>query len=144
MQRILVATDGSEGSDRAVEVSAELAAAGGSELTILHVAGNVPWETMEELRRSTADTTIGEIIDSNTQSILELACNRARKRGAKKVNSMRAWGDAAEKILEVIQNEKVDVLVIGRRGRGRISGLLFGSVSQKVASLAPCIVVVVP
>ena len=36
------------------------------------------------------------------------------------------------------------MLVVGRRGRGRLSGLLLGSVSQKVASLAPCIVIVVP
>jgi len=33
---------------------------------------------------------------------------------------------------------------VGRRGQGRLAGLLLGSVSQKLVSLAPCIVVVVP
>jgi nucleotide-binding universal stress UspA family protein len=32
---------------------------------------------------------------------------------------------------------------MGRRGLGRLAGLLLGSVSQKVVSLAPCIVIVV-
>jgi nucleotide-binding universal stress UspA family protein len=36
------------------------------------------------------------------------------------------------------------MLVLGRRGRGRLAGLLLGSVSQKLASLAPCSVVIVP
>jgi len=54
------------------------------------------------------------------------------------------WGDATEAIIEAVRREQVDAIVIGRRGRGRLAGLLLGSVSQKVASLAPCIVIVVP
>ncbi|MFZ1101539.1 MAG: universal stress protein [Hyphomicrobiaceae bacterium] len=33
---------------------------------------------------------------------------------------------------------------MGRHGRGRLAGLLLGSVSQKIASLAPCAVILVP
>jgi hypothetical protein len=35
-------------------------------------------------------------------------------------------------------------IFVGRRGRGRLSGVPVGSVSQKLASLAPCMVVIVP
>ena len=37
-----------------------------------------------------------------------------------------------------------DMIVVGRRGRGRLLGLLIGSVSQKLVSLAPCKILVVP
>lgn len=54
------------------------------------------------------------------------------------------WGDPAEVIIEMVRREKVDTIVVGRRGHGRLAGLLLGSVSQKLVSLAPCTVVVVP
>jgi nucleotide-binding universal stress UspA family protein len=38
----------------------------------------------------------------------------------------------------------VEMLVVGRRGRRQLAGLLLGSVSQKLVTLAPCIVIVVP
>jgi nucleotide-binding universal stress UspA family protein len=37
-----------------------------------------------------------------------------------------------------------DLLVVGTRGHGRLSGLLLGSVSQKLAHHAPCPLVLVP
>ena len=54
------------------------------------------------------------------------------------------WADPAEAIIEAARVGQADTIVIGRRGRGRLAGLLLGSVSQKVASLAPCIVTIVP
>ena len=47
------------------------------------------------------------------------------------------WGDAAHSIMEIAAREAADAIVLGRRGRGRLAGLLLGSVSLKVASLAP-------
>jgi nucleotide-binding universal stress UspA family protein len=60
------------------------------------------------------------------------------------IKTQAAWGDPAEVIVEIARAEQMEAIVIGRRGRGRLAGLLLGSVSQKVASLASCIVIVVP
>ncbi|MGZ3410987.1 MAG: universal stress protein [Xanthobacteraceae bacterium] len=69
---------------------------------------------------------------------------RARQNGLSKVSRRTGWGDPAEAIMRMIESEAVDTVVLGRRGHGQLMGLVLGSVSQKVVSLAPCIVIVVP
>lgn len=145
MRHIMVATDGSESADRAVDVAAELTAAVGGDLNILHVSGDLSGEAFDELKRSPSmEKLVGDVIDAHSQGILRRAHDRARDKGVRQIHTQQSWGDAAEKILDTVQSEKVDALVVGRRGRGRLAGLLLGSVSQKVASLAPCAVIIVP
>jgi nucleotide-binding universal stress UspA family protein len=52
-------------------------------------------------------------------------------------------GPPAEAILRVVETRGNDLIVMGTRGRGRLSGLLLGSVSQKVVAHAPCPVLLV-
>jgi nucleotide-binding universal stress UspA family protein len=54
-----------------------------------------------------------------------------------------AIGDPAQEILTHMQKEQVDLVVIGSRGLGTLKGVLMGSVSQKIAHLAPCPVLIV-
>jgi nucleotide-binding universal stress UspA family protein len=51
-------------------------------------------------------------------------------------------GDPAEAIIEVARTRASDVIVMGSRGLGRLAGLVLGSTSQKVVSLAPCPVLI--
>lgn len=52
-------------------------------------------------------------------------------------------GSPAEAILDVASTRKVDLIVMGSRGIGRLKGLLIGSQSQKVVQHAPCPVLIV-
>ncbi|WP_414463671.1 universal stress protein [Hyphomicrobium sp. B1] len=145
MQQILVATDGSESAERAVDVAAELAKATGGILHIVYVASDLPEETLHEVRRSPAmEKLIGDAIDQHSKQILIRARERALAKGVKTVQTQQLWGDAAQNILDASQSVGANMLVVGRRGRGRLAALLLGSVSQKVASLSPSVVVVVP
>jgi nucleotide-binding universal stress UspA family protein len=72
------------------------------------------------------------------------AKERARRIGVSDIQVQTSWGDAAEANIEIARREGVNMIVLGRRGRGRLTGLLLGSVSQKLVGLAPCAVVVVP
>jgi nucleotide-binding universal stress UspA family protein len=142
VRHIMVCTDGSEGSLRAVDAAARLAKAMDSELFILTVGGSLSGEELRRLARAEKD--LGAALDAISDGILKQAKERARQSGISAIKTRAAWGDPAEVIIETARAEQMEAIVIGRRGRGRLAGLLLGSVSQKVASLASCNVIVVP
>jgi nucleotide-binding universal stress UspA family protein len=76
--------------------------------------------------------------------ILEDAETLARSRGAAKVSRVIRSGDPASGILDAARDTRASFIVMGKRGLGRLAGLLVGSVSQKVSALAECACVVVP
>ena len=54
------------------------------------------------------------------------------------VSKQLEMGRPAESILKVAEDEKVDLVVMGARGLGRIREQIFGSVSHRVMTHAPC------
>ncbi len=75
-----------------------------------------------------------------SESVLDQAKDRALQAGAQAqdISVVTADGDQARQLIQVAKRRKADLIVMGSRGRGRLEGLLLGSVSQKVAALAPC------
>ena len=53
-------------------------------------------------------------------------------------------GDAARMILEFAEQHEVDLIILGRQGRGAIAQWLLGNVAGKIARRALCPVMVVP
>ncbi|MGB3390424.1 MAG: universal stress protein [Pseudaminobacter sp.] len=141
MQHVLLATDGSESARRATEVAAKLSKAMGNKLSILTVGEDV---TEEARQFAHTEGSVGDALEGLSSQLLHQAKEIAQKAGVAVVDVRSAWGDPAEAIIEIARREQVDAIVVGRRGRGRLAGLLLGSVSQKLAGLAPCTVVIVP
>jgi len=71
MRHIMVATDGSEGADRAVDVAAAMVKAMGSTLSILTVGGNLSTEEMRQLARAERD--LGDALELLSNGILTRA-----------------------------------------------------------------------
>jgi nucleotide-binding universal stress UspA family protein len=56
--------------------------------------------------------------------------------GVKKVDTLSEGGDYADSILDAIDETGADLVVLGRRGLGKVRQFLIGSVSNKVAQHA--------
>ncbi|HYL24641.1 MAG TPA: universal stress protein [Burkholderiales bacterium] len=140
---IVAATDGSEGATRAVEMAGRLSKACGAKLTVVTVgSGRLSADEASAARR--LGVPEGDLLEHFTREILDKATERARAAGASQIEICDCVGNVAERILDVVRSDKPDLLVVGRRGRGRVAGLVLGSVSQKLAASAPCAVLVVP
>lgn len=139
--KILVAIDGSDSSKRALVFAAGLAARLQADLEIMTVKQHL---VDEELRRFSRieSATIGEIVEQEAEAALAAAKAHAEELGVKTISTRAEDGDPATVLSD--RAHDADAIVMGRRGRGRLAGLVLGSVSQKMAALSPAPVVIVP
>jgi nucleotide-binding universal stress UspA family protein len=121
---ILLATDGSAHSDRAVEAAAFVAVHCGLPVTVVSVSA----PSREDKARASV--------------IVERALKTLQEAGAR-ATSRIASGSPHEGILGVKREVGADLIVLGRRGIGGVERLLLGSTSERVAGYADCPVLIV-
>jgi len=143
MKRILVATDGSEGADRAVDYAAQWARDQGAELLIVNVVHGLPEQLLRNFTHA-QHAWLDELFESLAAETLGKARERAHKIGIGTILLESRSGDVAPTIIDIAREMHADAIVVGRRGVGQAAGLLLGSVSQKLVSLAPLPVSVIP
>jgi nucleotide-binding universal stress UspA family protein len=150
INRILVATDASAASNRALKMAAQFATQHDAELLLVHVIRDMqlPFEIKEipELESSQFDSFNSareEIMRKIAESVLRAAKEKVEKAGASKVKTAIGTGDPASSILDFAKRQKVDMIVIGTRGLGKLKGTILGSVSRKVTNNAEtsCLIV---
>ena len=138
IKKILVATDASAASNRAVSMAAYMAACHEADLLILHVIRDMQLPTLlkkapelEEFANKRED-----ILREVAETILEEAEVRAKKGGAKKIQTAIGSGDPASSVIGFAKRRNVDTIVVGTRGLGKVREILMGSVSRKLANSA--------
>jgi nucleotide-binding universal stress UspA family protein len=134
---ILVAYDGSEHSQKALDLAVKIAQCSEGKLKVLFVFDKVP-------------TIFG---DDETEHFIERAMSKGRdilgaataylNETAVEFSTATVEGPAAEAILRVAQAEGCDLIVMGSRGLGMMQGLLLGSVSYRVLHHAQIPVLIV-
>ncbi len=147
---ILVATDASAASNRALKMAAQFAGQHNAELLIVHVIRDmqIPYEIKEipELETHTFESfndAREKIMRMIAESVLKTAKEKAVKAGANKVQTAIGTGDPASSILGFAKRRKIDMIVLGTRGLGKLKGTILGSVSRKVTNNAEtsCLIV---
>lgn len=130
-ERILVAVDGSPFSDAAIATAAGLAAKLGSEVDVIHVhEHDLPHSKAVHLAELETHTHADEVIAAATA---KLTGQGVRAQG----HVLEAdTHDVAKRIIEFAEESNAGVIIVGRRGLSTLTGMLVGSVSNKLVHLA--------
>jgi nucleotide-binding universal stress UspA family protein len=117
-------------------------------LVVVHVrtssgVGQIPLDLVAYRQLEDLYEAESALLEAIAGRIAEDAAERARRAGAPSVEVLIDIGDPASTIVRLSQDLEADLIVMGRRGRGDLGGLLLGSVSHKVGHLAACAVMTV-
>ncbi len=128
---IVIAIDGSEPSERALEAGCTLAKAFGGEVHLVHALENKTMEAPMQATSAQGDTLVGS-------EIMNKAVEKAKAQGVVPASSTIGETEAFAEIMTIAELYSADLIVTGRRGLGNISGLLAGSTSQQISKYAKC------
>lgn len=134
---ILLATDGSEGAERAMPYAVDLASKYDSKLVLVHVderiaaKGDMPsvhpneQRIQDQIKAKAEELTAGGIDASVEYATVIL-------------------GGPAHTIVEIADRVSADLIVTGTRGHSSVAGLLVGSVAHRLLHIAKRPVLAVP
>ena len=139
LKNILVPTDFSEHSSKALRYGTELAAKFGAKLHLLHAVEATPI-IYEEGAVYFPPEVAAELVAAATQHLNELEIH-----GANDVTVVRevVSGHPFVGIVDYAKRCEIDLIVMGTHGLGAVAQMLIGSVAEKVVRKAPCPVLVV-
>jgi len=143
--KILVATDASPASNRAVSFAARLSVQHESELLILNVIRDMqlPDELQNDPNFESFYDSRDELMRQASDRILKEARKLARKEGAKAVQTAIGSGDPATSVAGFARRRKIDMIVVGTRGMSKVKSSWMGSVSRKLLDITDinCLVI---
>ena len=128
MQRILIATDGSAGSNDAVDVGLELASEQHAKVFVVHVEPTLdvaPWSTFG------MPAGVRHVTTEHDRAPLDAAVARAEELGVPVIAELLT-GVVVDEIVAFADSNAVDLIVMGSRGHGAVVSAMVGSVSLGV------------
>ena len=142
LQRILVPIDGSESSFQAAKYAVRFAKIANAEIIFMHAVVNPPY-----MDYKTPGNVIVHYIEEakrHAQMWFVDLGNFAEKEGVKfSSESILDIASAADSIVNYAEGKKVDLIVMGTKGRTGLKRFLLGSVAAGVVAHASCSVLVV-
>jgi nucleotide-binding universal stress UspA family protein len=130
-QDVLVPTDGSDGTRRAIEHALTIADRFDATVHALSIIPEGPLGTLEETDSTAAATRAVEHVAAEAET-RGIAVTTAIERGV-----------PHEEILEYVERNEIDMVVMGTQGRTGLDRVLVGSVAERVVRLADVPVVTI-
>jgi nucleotide-binding universal stress UspA family protein len=133
---IVLALDGSEGSESAIPIAVELARRDGAKIVVAHVE--------ERIAGKGGSTVHGD--EDQVQAGVRAQVDKLRADGIDTSLEMRTTmlGGPGHQIEEIAKQVGADLIVTGTRGHSAVAGLLLGSVTHRLLHIAGRPVLVVP
>ncbi|MEW6109276.1 MAG: universal stress protein [Nitrospirota bacterium] len=137
LDKLLLSTDGSEFSEGAIREAINIARKCSSKLFVISVV-----ETNPEF--TALAPQLVENSEKEARQHLESVNERASKEGVDCKTIVHEGEEPYKFIIEEAAKKKIEMIIMGRRGRTGIKRLMMGSVTAKVIGHAACDVLVVP
>jgi nucleotide-binding universal stress UspA family protein len=137
---VVVGTDGSDSSFRAVDRAAQIA---GADARLLIASAYLPQHEDTRAADALRDESYKVSGTAPIYAILQDAKERAHAAGAKNVEERSVIGAPVDALVKLAEDEKADLLVVGNVGLSTIAGRLLGSVPANVSRRAKVDVLIV-
>ncbi len=140
--KVLVPIDGSKHSTEGLRVAAHFAKTNKAKIFILNVIASVA-DVDLELSASDRDRLL-ESLKRRGEDLLAKAKDQMKTHGVTDISTILVTGDSpAQEIVAFAEKEKIDLIVIGSKGKSATARFLLGSVASKVVKYSHCCVYVV-
>lgn len=128
MKRILVGVDGSEVSNRAARLGADIALRFGARLTLAYVVAPM---LLPPDAYGLTTTDVSQEHERYASKLLETAAARLAEPGLE-IDTIVLVGPPAERLAEAASAPDVSMVAVGSRGHGAVTRVLIGSVSDRL------------
>ncbi len=141
---IVAGTDGSDTAKTAVRYAIDLARELGARLLLVSAYEPVSAQRLR-VEKVEVPEDLQWIVNPHDEvlAMLEESRSEATQAGVQSVETFARQGDAADAILDVAEEQRADLIVVGNRGMTGAKRFLLGSVPNKVSHHAPCSVLIV-
>jgi nucleotide-binding universal stress UspA family protein len=139
--RVLIATDGSEQSSKAVELAAGIKWPAETQILVVSAIEPIDPAAYALWLQGSSDRTFDETAEQDAIAAVATAVERLRTTSAE-VSHRTLRGQAGPEIVSAAKEFGSDFIMLGSRGHGPIASALIGSVSAYVADHALCPVLV--
>jgi nucleotide-binding universal stress UspA family protein len=140
---IVVGTDGSETAGEAVRQAVDLAKSVGAKIELVSAYEPVSGQRLrEESTQVPEDMQWSVNPREDVDATLSEAAEIAKEAGVN-VETFARQGDPADAILDVAEETKADLIIVGNKGMTGARRFLLGSVPNKVSHHAPCSVLII-